>query len=162
MRAGQRPGSGRARGRDHRLRRDVRLLALQPESRTPERHRLAGRHASQSRTTQSSSSRESKASSLRWSPRCAASLAPMARRTSSSSSRESATTPTSAKTSTPATSSRAWRSRGHPSDVSQQLRDDLQKLVGKRLDTEEADRLKDRLENELRGTRRRPTDLERI
>jgi outer membrane protein assembly factor BamA len=40
---------------------------------------------------------------------------------------------------------------GPSSDVSQQLRDDLQKLVGKRLDTEEADRLRDRLENELPG-----------
>jgi hypothetical protein len=40
---------------------------------------------------------------------------------------------------------------GPAGEVSQQLRDDLQKLVGKRLDTEEADRLKDRLESELRG-----------
>jgi predicted outer membrane protein len=40
---------------------------------------------------------------------------------------------------------------GPSTDLSQQLRDDLQKLVGKRLDTEEADRLKDRLESELRG-----------
>ena len=40
---------------------------------------------------------------------------------------------------------------GPSSDVSQQLRDDLQRLVGKRLDTEEADRLKERLEKELPG-----------
>src|SRR5262245_58698386 len=40
---------------------------------------------------------------------------------------------------------------GPSSEVSQQLRDDLQKLVGKRLDTEEAERLRDRLENELPG-----------
>ena len=40
---------------------------------------------------------------------------------------------------------------GPSSDVSQQLRDDLQKLVGRRLDTEEANRLKDRLEKELPG-----------
>ena len=40
---------------------------------------------------------------------------------------------------------------GPSSDVSQQLRDDLQKLVGRRLDTDEADRLKDRLERELPG-----------
>jgi hypothetical protein len=40
---------------------------------------------------------------------------------------------------------------GPASDVSQQLRDDLQKLVGRRLDTEEADRLTDRLESELPG-----------
>ena len=40
---------------------------------------------------------------------------------------------------------------GPAGEVSQQLRDDLQKLVGKRLDTEEANRLKDRLESELRG-----------
>ncbi len=38
---------------------------------------------------------------------------------------------------------------GPASEVSQQLRDDLQKLVGKRLDTEEADQLRDRLESEL-------------
>jgi len=35
--------------------------------------------------------------------------------------------------------------------ISQQLRDDLQKLVGKRLDTDEAERLKDQLESELPG-----------
>jgi surface antigen Omp85-like protein len=40
---------------------------------------------------------------------------------------------------------------GPSSDVSQQLRDDLQKLVGKRLDTDEAERLKERLEGELPG-----------
>jgi len=40
---------------------------------------------------------------------------------------------------------------GPSNEVSQQLRDDLQKLVGRRLDTEEADRLKNRLENELQG-----------
>jgi hypothetical protein len=40
---------------------------------------------------------------------------------------------------------------GPAGEVSQQLRDDLQKLVGKRLDTEEAERLKQRLENELPG-----------
>jgi hypothetical protein len=40
---------------------------------------------------------------------------------------------------------------GPSSDVSQQLRDDLQKLVGRRLDTDEAERLRDRLENELPG-----------
>jgi len=40
---------------------------------------------------------------------------------------------------------------GPVSDISQQLRDDLQKLVGKRLDTEEAEQLKERLENELPG-----------
>ena len=39
-----------------------------------------------------------------------------------------------------------------PSDeVSQQLRDDLQKLVGRRLDNDEADDLRDRLESELPG-----------
>jgi hypothetical protein len=39
-----------------------------------------------------------------------------------------------------------------PSDeVSQQLRDDLQKLVGRRLDTDEAEELRDRLEDELPG-----------
>jgi outer membrane protein assembly factor BamA len=40
---------------------------------------------------------------------------------------------------------------GAAADVSQQLRDDLQKLVGRRLDTEEADRLKEQLEDELPG-----------
>jgi len=40
---------------------------------------------------------------------------------------------------------------GPYNDISQQLRDDLQKLVGKRLDTDEAERLKDRLESELPG-----------
>jgi len=40
---------------------------------------------------------------------------------------------------------------GASAEVSQQLRDDLQKLVGKRLDTEEADRLSERLEDELPG-----------
>jgi len=40
---------------------------------------------------------------------------------------------------------------GPSSDVSQQLRDDLQKLVGRRLDTEEAEELRDRLEDELPG-----------
>jgi outer membrane protein assembly factor BamA len=40
---------------------------------------------------------------------------------------------------------------GAPAEVSQQLRDDLQKLVGRRLDTEEADRLNERLEGELPG-----------
>jgi hypothetical protein len=35
--------------------------------------------------------------------------------------------------------------------ISQGLRDDLEKLVGKRLDTEEADRLKERLQDELPG-----------
>ncbi len=40
---------------------------------------------------------------------------------------------------------------GPSSEVSQQLRDDLQTLVGKRLDTEEAERLRDRLESELPG-----------
>jgi hypothetical protein len=40
---------------------------------------------------------------------------------------------------------------GPASEVSQQLRDDLQKLVGKRLDNEEADRLRGRLESELKG-----------
>jgi hypothetical protein len=40
---------------------------------------------------------------------------------------------------------------GPSNEVSQQLRDDLQKLVGKRLDTDEAERLKDRLESELPG-----------
>jgi hypothetical protein len=39
-----------------------------------------------------------------------------------------------------------------PSDeVSQELRDDLQKLVGRRLDTDEAERLQERLEGELSG-----------
>jgi hypothetical protein len=36
-------------------------------------------------------------------------------------------------------------------EISQQLRDDLQKLVGRRLDTDEAERLQQRLENELPG-----------
>ncbi len=40
---------------------------------------------------------------------------------------------------------------GPYSDISQQLRDDLQKLVGRRLDTDEAERLKERLEKELPG-----------
>jgi outer membrane protein assembly factor BamA len=40
---------------------------------------------------------------------------------------------------------------GPASDVSQQLRDDLQKLVGRRLDTDEAERLMERLERELPG-----------
>jgi outer membrane protein assembly factor BamA len=40
---------------------------------------------------------------------------------------------------------------GPSAEVSQQLRDDLQKLVGKRLDTDEAERLKERLEDELPG-----------
>jgi hypothetical protein len=40
---------------------------------------------------------------------------------------------------------------GPYNEISQQLRDDLQKLVGRRLDTDEAERLKDRLENELPG-----------
>src|SRR5688572_6443633 len=40
---------------------------------------------------------------------------------------------------------------GAPAEVSQQLRDDLQKLVGRRLDTDEAERLKERLEAELPG-----------
>jgi hypothetical protein len=40
---------------------------------------------------------------------------------------------------------------GPSSDVSPQLRDDLQKLVGRRLDTEEAEQLRDRLESELPG-----------
>jgi hypothetical protein len=40
---------------------------------------------------------------------------------------------------------------GPSSEVSQELRDDLQKLVGRRLDTDEAERLKERLEKELPG-----------
>jgi hypothetical protein len=40
---------------------------------------------------------------------------------------------------------------GAPSEVSSQLRDDLQKLVGKRLDNNEANRLNERLEDELPG-----------
>ena len=36
-------------------------------------------------------------------------------------------------------------------EISQQLRDDLQKLVGRRLDTDEAERLQERLEKELPG-----------
>ena len=40
---------------------------------------------------------------------------------------------------------------GAASDVSQQLRDDLQQLVGKRLDSDEADKLKSRLASELPG-----------
>jgi len=40
---------------------------------------------------------------------------------------------------------------GPASEVSQGLRDDLQNLVGKRLDTDEAEKLKDRLEKELPG-----------
>jgi outer membrane protein assembly factor BamA len=40
---------------------------------------------------------------------------------------------------------------GDPAEVSQQLRDDLQQLVGRRLDSEEADRLKEQLERELPG-----------
>ena len=40
---------------------------------------------------------------------------------------------------------------GPSSEVSQQLRDDLQKLVGRRLDSDEAEELRDRLEDELPG-----------
>jgi hypothetical protein len=40
---------------------------------------------------------------------------------------------------------------GPYNEISQQLRDDLQKLVGRRLDTDEAERLKERLESELPG-----------
>jgi Omp85 superfamily domain len=40
---------------------------------------------------------------------------------------------------------------GAPAEVSQQLRDDLQKLVGRRLDTDEAERLQEQLEDELPG-----------
>ena len=40
---------------------------------------------------------------------------------------------------------------GPASEVSQQLRDDLQKLVGRRLDSDEAGELRDRLEDELPG-----------
>ena len=40
---------------------------------------------------------------------------------------------------------------GAPAEVSMQLRDDLQSLVGKRLDTDEAERLQERLEDELPG-----------
>jgi hypothetical protein len=40
---------------------------------------------------------------------------------------------------------------GAPAEISPQLRDDLQKLVGKRLDTDEAERLQERLEDELPG-----------
>ena len=43
------------------------------------------------------------------------------------------------------------RHRGPCNEVSQQLRDDLQKLVGRRLDTDEAERLQERLEDELPG-----------
>ena len=40
---------------------------------------------------------------------------------------------------------------GPYNEISQQLRDDLQKLVGRRLDTDEAERLQERLEKELPG-----------
>ena len=40
---------------------------------------------------------------------------------------------------------------GPYNEISQQLRDDLQKLVGRRLDTDEAEQLQERLENELPG-----------
>ena len=40
---------------------------------------------------------------------------------------------------------------GPYNEISQPLRDDLQKLVGRRLDTDEAERLQERLENELPG-----------
>jgi Omp85 superfamily domain len=40
---------------------------------------------------------------------------------------------------------------GAPAEVSQQLSDDLQKLVGRRLDTDEAERLQERLEYEMPG-----------
>jgi len=40
---------------------------------------------------------------------------------------------------------------GAPAEVSPQLRDDLQKLVGRRLDNDEAERLNERLEDELPG-----------
>jgi len=40
---------------------------------------------------------------------------------------------------------------GPYNEISQQLRDDLQKLVGRRLDTDEAERLHERLEKELPG-----------
>ena len=40
---------------------------------------------------------------------------------------------------------------GSYNEISQQLRDDLQKLVGRRLDTEEAERLQERLRTELPG-----------
>ena len=50
---------------------------------------------------------------------------------------------------------------GPSSEVSQQLRDDLQRLVGRRLDTDEAERLRERLEERAARPRCCAADLER-